>query len=328
MRRSLFWLLDDAPGSTEPRATLPATALAHARLADALGYHALWIAEHHFSPIGTVPNPAVLLAAIASRTARLRLGPAVAVLPLRSAVQIAEDYALVDVLSGGRLDLGVGTGSRPDEFEAHGIEFDDRRDLFDARLAEIRRRWRDAAGGGPDALNVAPQQTPMPPIYVATLSEAGAYAVGLAGDSILTLVSPATTDLGEVAARVAAHARGLEQGGHPPGSAEAAVAVFACVAESDDAARIAGAPALGAFLQLLLGAAPPDPEETYERMRERGTGLFGSVASVEAWIERYEALGAGQLALISRFGGMARHAAERTLRLLAKGSGGGVHPAV
>jgi alkanesulfonate monooxygenase SsuD/methylene tetrahydromethanopterin reductase-like flavin-dependent oxidoreductase (luciferase family) len=294
-------------------------ALQHARLADRLGFHALWIAEHHFFPIGTVPNPAVLLAAIAQCTESIRLGPAVSVLPLRSPIHVAEDYALVDLVSGGRLDLGVGTGAQAREFGGHGIDFDDRRRVFDARLAEIRRRWNAAAAGvrGPDALNIAPVQTPAPPIYVATMSEEGAHAVGLQGDSMLTLVSPATSNLSEVAARVDAHARGLSEGGHPAGCAEAAVAAFAIAAESEESARAVGVPAMGGFLQVMLGAAPHDSEEIYQQMRRRGTGLFGAVDAVGEQIERYAELGAGQLALISRFGGMPAEAAERTIRQLS-----------
>jgi alkanesulfonate monooxygenase SsuD/methylene tetrahydromethanopterin reductase-like flavin-dependent oxidoreductase (luciferase family) len=294
-------------------------ALEHARLADRLGFHALWIAERHFFPIGTVPNPAVLLAAIAQCTESIRLGPAVSVLPLRSPIHVAEDYALVDLLSGGRLDLGVGTGAQSREFDGHGIDFDDRRRVFDARLAEIRRRWKAAAAGerGPDALNVAPVQTPTPPIYVATMTEEGAHAVGLQGDSMLTLVSPATSNLSEIAARVDAHARGLADGGHPASCAEAAVAAFAVAAESEESARAVGVPAMGGLLQAMQGAAPHDSEGIYQQMRQRGTGLFGSFDAVGKQIERYVELGAGQLALISRFGSMPAEAAERTLRALS-----------
>lgn len=319
MRRSVFTLLDHHPQTGETLASVHATALEQARLADRLGFHSLWVAEHHLYTLGTAPNPAVLLAAIAQCTTRIRLGPAVAVLPLHDPVLLAEDYALLDMLSGGRLNMGVGTGSRPMEFTGLGVCFEDRRALFDARLAELRERWTAAAAGrrGPDSLNVAPVQSPLPPIYVATMHEEGAHAIGLAGDSMLTLVSPATADLDEVAGRLAAHARGLEERGHGGGGAEAVTAVFAHAARSEGEARDTGAPALGLLLGALAGAEPPDPTAIYDAMRERGTGLFGSHERVAELMQRYEALGASHLALVTRFGAMEPAAAERSLRSLA-----------
>lgn len=319
MRRSVFWLLDHYPETGESLASVHATALAHARLADRLGFTGLWLAEHHFQPLGTAPNPAVLLAAIASCTENLRLGPAVSVLPLRDPILVAEDYALVDVLSGGRLDMGVGTGSQPLEFEGMARDFEQRQATFDEHLAVLRERWQLAASGerGPTSLNVAPVQAPAPPIFVAAMHEKSAHAVGRAGHALLTLVSPMTQELGEVASRLEAHARGLAEGGHPDGSAEPVVVAFAHVARSDGAAREVVAPALGRFIQAMVGVAPEDPTDLYQRMRERDTGLFGSAGHVAKQIERWVQIGVGHIAFVSRFGGMDAAVAEQSLRELA-----------
>ena len=318
MDRSLFWLLGHDPASDPPHASTLGTAIEHARLADELGYRGLWLAEHHFQTLGTTPNPAVTLAAIAARTRALRLGPAVAVLPLRDPIQVAEDYALVDLLSGGRLDLGVGTGSQPLEFEGLGVDFDRRRELFEQRLPEVRARWAAAASGerGPRALNVAPVQSP-PPVFVATMSEESALRIGRAGDSMLTLVSPATSDPGEVAARVAAHARGLDDGGHPPGSTDAVVVLLAHVAETESEARAVGAPALGRLIGEMAGVELEHPGELYDGMRERGTGVFGAIDDVDGQLARWSELGADHVAFLTGFGGMDAAAAEGSLRGLA-----------
>lgn len=319
MRRSVFWLLDHYPETGESLQSLQATALAHARLADRLGFTGLWLAEHHFQKLGTAPNPAVVLAAIAQCTERLRLGPAVSVLPLRDPIVVAEDYALLDLLSGGRLDMGVGTGSRPLEFEGMGCDFEQRQQAFDAHLAALRELWGATTPGerGQTALNVEPLQAPAPPIYVAAMHAESAYAVGLAGHGLLTLVSPATEDLGEVAARLEAHARGLAEGGRPDGHAEPIVVAFAHIASSEREAREVAAPALGRFIQAMVGVAPPDPADFYDRMRERDTGLFGSAEHVAKQIEHWTQLGVGHIAFISRFGGMDAAAAEQSLRELA-----------
>lgn len=320
MRRSIFWLLDHYPETGESVASLHATALAHARLADQLGFDTLWLAEHHLSSLGTAPNPAVVLAAIAQATSRIRVGPAVAVLPLRNPIQVAEDYALVDSLSGGRLRMGVGTGSRPLEFAGMGVDFDNRREAFDAALAELCERWRAAAAGerGASSLNVPPVQTPQPRIYVATRTDEGAYAAGLAGHCLLTLVAPLVVqDLGAIQARLAAHARGLADGGHANSGAEMVVVVFAHVAPSAVEAHALAIPALGRLLQTLTGAAPTQVEESYHQMRERGLGRFGTRAQVNEQIQRYAAIGVEHLALVTRFGGLDAAAAEFSLRALA-----------
>jgi alkanesulfonate monooxygenase SsuD/methylene tetrahydromethanopterin reductase-like flavin-dependent oxidoreductase (luciferase family) len=134
---------------------------------------------------------------------------------------------------------------------------------------------------------------------------------------MLTLVSPMTVDLGEIASRLKAHARGLAEAGHPEGSAESIVVAFAHVAPSEDEAREIAAPALGRFIEAMVGVAPADPEDLYQRMRDRDSGLFGTVEHVAKQIERYAQIGAGHMAFVTRFGGMDAAAAERTLCALA-----------
>lgn len=319
MRRSLFWLLDHYPETGESLASLQATALEQACVADQLGFTSLWLAEHHFHTLGTVANPAVLLAAMAQRTSRLRLGPAVSVLPLRNPIHVAEDYALVDLVSGGRLNMGVGSGSRPLEFAGFGIDFESRRELFDQNLMALREHWRTARPGEhrPSSLHVPSLQSPAPPIYVSTMHEQGAHAIGLHGDSMLTLVSPAAPDLAEVAARVEEHARGLEDGGHADGAAEAVVMVLAHVAESEERAKEIAAPAIARFVGSILGAKLPDPEKLYDRMLERDTALVGSAEHVAGQIQRYADLGIRHIAFMSQFGGIPAEAAAESLRRLA-----------
>jgi len=319
MRRSVFWLLDEYPALGESVASVHSTALEHARLADELGFTALWIAEHHFQRLGTAPNPAVVLSAIAQHTEQIRLGSAVSVLPLRNPIQVAEDYALVDVLSNGRLNMGVGTGSQPMESAAFGADFEGRQKVSTENLSTLKRRWEAAISGsrGAHSLNVAPVQSPAPPFYVASTREEGAYEIGLQGHSLLTLVSPAVETLSEVEARVRAHGRGLDAGGHAEAKGEAVVVVFAHVAESLEAARSVAGPSLGRFLEALAGAAPPDPATIFDTMVERGTAVFGPASKIEDQLARFAEIGVEHIAFISRFGGTDAAASEQNLRSLA-----------
>ena len=100
-------------------------------LAEDLGWECFMFNEHHFLGYGgLVANPAVLLAAAAARTSRIRLGPCIAILPLRHPLQSAEDYAMVDSVSDGRLEFGIGSGNTLLDYQ-----------VFDIQREEGKRGW-------------------------------------------------------------------------------------------------------------------------------------------------------------------------------------------
>jgi alkanesulfonate monooxygenase SsuD/methylene tetrahydromethanopterin reductase-like flavin-dependent oxidoreductase (luciferase family) len=106
--------------------------------AEELGFDSVWVAQHHFGPVvGRLPSPLPFLAAVAARTRRIRLGTAVVILPIEHPVRLAEDAAVVDLLSGGRLELGLGSGTDPAVFEAWGHDPDLRRTLMRDGLATL-----------------------------------------------------------------------------------------------------------------------------------------------------------------------------------------------
>ena len=307
MKRSLFLLLDRHESPTRSIAS----AMAHAEFADTLGFHTFWIAEHHFRRLG-VANPSVLLAAIAARTKRIRIGPAVAVLPYRDPVLIAEDYALVDQLSDGRLDMGVGNGSEAVEFEALGVDFDSRREKFCESLQTLRQLWRSAEEGR----RVATVQQPHPPIFIATGDEQRGFEAGRAGDSILVLLAPGTAEVTHVARVVRSHREGLEAGGFGPRDAVAVVALLAHVAPTAEEARRHALPALSRLLWVLSGRKP-DTARVYDTMQANATAVFGASHDADDAIERLKDNGIAHVALITRFGNMSQAVAARSLRMLA-----------
>src|SRR3989449_6833486 len=120
-----------------------ADALEEARLADELGFEAIWLAEHHFSSYGICPSLAVLAAAIARETRRARIGTSVVVAPFAHPLRIAEEWAMVDILSGGRLEFGLGRGYQPNEFRGFGVSMERTRERSDECLEIIRRAWTE-----------------------------------------------------------------------------------------------------------------------------------------------------------------------------------------
>lgn len=157
-----------------PIAELYAEQLEQIAYAEQLGFDSVWITEHHFIDDGYTPSVLPIAAAIAARTSRIRIGTWVLLLPLHNAIRVAEDAATVDIISNGRLDLGMGLGYRIEEFEAFGVDRRHRGRLMDEGVELIRRAWTeervtfDGRFYNVRDLNVTPKpvQQPHPPIWL------------------------------------------------------------------------------------------------------------------------------------------------------------------
>jgi len=129
--------------------------------ADRLGCAKVWLTEHHFFDDGYLPQVWTMAAAIAARTRSIRIGSAVALLPLHSAIEQAEQIALVDVVSGGRVEPGFGVGYRKPEYRAFGADFKRRYGEFRARILAMRALWGETSGAE-RTVTPPPVQRPMP----------------------------------------------------------------------------------------------------------------------------------------------------------------------
>lgn len=152
--------------------------LQQAVAAEDLGFHTVWLAEHHFSNYGAVPSPLHFAVKIAERTRQVRIGTAVLVLPFYNALRMAEDIALVDILTGGRLVVGVGRGYQRYEFDRFRLSIDDSRSIFNENMEVLRRAFKQPTFSfqgqhyniPETSLQVRPLQQPHPPIWVAAAS--------------------------------------------------------------------------------------------------------------------------------------------------------------
>src|SRR5947207_98397 len=140
-------LVDDRPfrlgfmshvsGHADPATVLEQTTRPFV-IAEALGFDSVWVAQQHVgAECGHLPSPFVFLASVAARTSRVRLGTAVITLPLEDPVRTAEDAAVADLLSGGRIELGVGTCPHQPSFAAMGRDFESRRAVQRTRLPTL-----------------------------------------------------------------------------------------------------------------------------------------------------------------------------------------------
>jgi alkanesulfonate monooxygenase SsuD/methylene tetrahydromethanopterin reductase-like flavin-dependent oxidoreductase (luciferase family) len=112
-------------------------------IAEELGFEHIWFYEHHLSPSGPSPSPNLLIAAAARSTSRIRLGTMVNILPYRNPLLVAEEAAMLDVLTNGRLDMGIGRGLKPIEFDAFCVSQAESREMFLESLAIVKRVWAD-----------------------------------------------------------------------------------------------------------------------------------------------------------------------------------------
>ena len=188
MKFGLHYLLSCADGQSP--AERYRDTLEQATRAESLGFESVWPVEHHLNrAVSIMPCPTLLLAAIAARTRTIRLGTAIVQLPLAHPLRIAEELATLDVLSGGRVEFGVGRGGNPSHFAGFGVPMSESRDRMVEALAYIRHAWtaerfsfRGRFFEADDlALSPRPVQDPHPPIRVAVNSAETATWAGREG---------------------------------------------------------------------------------------------------------------------------------------------------
>ena len=187
--------------------------------AERLGAASVWFSEHHLFTDGYLPQPLTFAAAAAARTSRVRIGTAVLVAALRPAALIAEEAAVIDQLSGGRLELGIGAGYSVPEYELYNADITKRYGLTDTAVAEIRRLLDEGIVTPPAA------QYPFP-IWLGYQGPQGAKRAGRLGVGLLSLDR----------ALLDPYREGLVEGGHDPAIARTGGMLDIIVADDPEAA--------------------------------------------------------------------------------------------
>jgi alkanesulfonate monooxygenase SsuD/methylene tetrahydromethanopterin reductase-like flavin-dependent oxidoreductase (luciferase family) len=181
--------IDNRRGANE----LVADILDEAVYAEEVGLHSAWIGEHHFSTLGVLSCPDLVLAQVAARTKRLRLAPAVTVLPLHHPIRVAEQWATLDLLSGGRVDFAAGRGYDRREYQPFAVSFEDNQSIFEEGLTLVRRLWSSEARLSHhgkhyrfDDVAITPQPVQRPiPAYVASFSQPSVELAGRLGCGLI-----------------------------------------------------------------------------------------------------------------------------------------------
>lgn len=279
----------------EPSRDVYADLFEQISLAESLGIQAVWFAEHHFTMHnGHVPQPLLLALATAGRFRRIHVGTAVVCLPLHQPLEVAEQAAMVDVLSGGRLMVGVGSGSSPMEFERLGVPMGERHERFQEGIDILLRAWtgEEFAHEGPfytippTTVMPKPLQAPRDLLWVAASGERSAALAGSVGCGLmLPRGRPAATYL----AAMEAHRQALVEHGFDPPGAPRAIARCVYVGETDGAARAETEAAVVSFYKrfTLHGRPPEGPIPAYGELLSELSMTIGGPESVREQLQRF-----------------------------------------
>lgn len=296
--------------------------------AEAAGFESVWLGEHHNNRT-LYPTPLVGLAAIAGRTRRVRLGTAVLLIPLHHPLVVAEEAAMVDMISGGRLILGVGVGYAPEEFAAFGVPLRERGSRMDEAVPLIERLWCEDkvthAGRHYRVTNATvsprPVQRPRPPIWFGGWVEPAIRRAGRLGDAWL---GGPSARLDEVAACVRLYRQARSEAGPDREVGEAALIRYVFVAESMERARaIAGEAFIRCFEDTYFRwphpiVKRPAGSMTVERLAEDRI-ILGDPAGCIQQIRRFQQeLALDHLICRVSAPGIPRDAAARSLELLTR----------
>lgn len=328
MRLSAFSVLDAFPADGVSQRDRYQEALAEADACEASGLRAFWVAEHHFHAGGLCPSPPVLLSAIGQRTQRIRIGVMVSVLPFHDPVQLAEEYALLDHLVQGRLDLGVGSGYIPVEFAGFGVDPATKRERFDRAFETLLSAFRgdavrvDREAGESVRINVRPVQLPSPPMWIAVQRREAIPFVARRGVSLALIPYATLSGMEELASEIS------EYRGHlaPGAQTSVSVGIHLYVGKNVGEARRA----LQRYLDSRLATQSSFYQETVRREPERasaasiekaGFALLGSAGDVEAGLGRLRAAGVDEVLGIFDFGGLPIEEVRASIKSL-----GEIHP--
>jgi len=251
-----------------PLETIYGRAIERFEIMDRGGYDAVWLAEHHFSGFSVCPSVHMMATMAAAKTRRLRIGTAVSLAPFYHPLRLAEEIALLDVLSGGRVNWGAGRGFSRREFEAFEVPMGESADRFHEGVEAVLAAWTNerASFAGRfhrfDDVELLPKplQQPHPPVWMAATSEGAIDWAAGRGFSIL--MDPHCTHA-ELAAKRARYGEQMAAAGHEAASREIPMARLMAIADTaeraEEVARRGAAWTVGSY----IGDRGGDPVERY-----------------------------------------------------------------
>ena len=270
MKLGYFTLTDNPPGYGDERQDpneLIRNTLEQCVYAEELGFHSVWVPEHHFGMFGVLPSPSAFLCHVAARTERVKLAPGTVVLPLNHPVRVAEEFALLDVLSNGRAVLSAGRGYDAREYEAFGADFTTSQEHFFEGMDIIKKAWTQESFSHegkhyqvPEvSITPRPVQQPFPPTYVACFSQPTLMYAARNGFDCIFAPFAATMMYGSVQAAVAEFKNEAAKAGYPNSQA---MCSYFCNVTYDEVETLRTKERLLKYFHGIMPALPQIREET------------------------------------------------------------------
>lgn len=294
-------------------------------LVEQLGFQGFYVTEHHLSSYGLVANPAIMLAMIAARTRVLKLGPAIANLHVRTPLSVAEDYALLDQLSSGRVMLGIGPGFLPEEMDRYKVDARTRTDVFWQRARQTRELLANKPVVEDDThlalkgaeLGLPTERLVGPRISVATFNAESAFRAGAEGFGLMLMPHACCRDWAELEHMVQAFTEGFKQR----------------LQERDSALTYDVRPSIALFMPIHLGSSEDAAEQAFDlHMATRNYPLLrtlselagldfaitANTASPVELLARLANLGVSEFVGLHAFGGLDKLACAESLQVFAE----------
>ncbi len=298
---------------------------AEALYAEDLGMHSAWIGEHHFNSLGVLSCPDLVLAYIAARTKRIRLAPAVTVLPLHHPIRVAEQWATLDLLSNGRVDFAVGRGYDRREYAPFHVSFDDNQGIFEEGLELVQKLWsaegRISHHGQHysfDDVRITPKPVQNPvPIYIGSFSKPSIELAARLGCNLIVAPFAAAISYGGLRQVADLYHETCAKHGRKPGRLMCSYFThFADNKQQEDAQR---ARQIRYYKECVIGALPGDPKtvppsyryfvDMVDRLHKvrpedltENSVLLGSSAQITDTLKKVEAAGFSEVILYVNVG--------------------------
>ena len=331
MRFSFFSLLDVYATGTRTSAAIYQQTLEQIVLADRLGFDSYWIGEHHGyrkpEQLLACPNPAILLATAAKLTQRIGLNTAVANLSLRHPLQIAEDYALVDLLSQGRLGLGIGRGSFIHEYAAFGQDATESFDRFAESWEIIQQLWRGESVTCQGRyfqlekarLNITPVQQPIPRHWFSAIKGESFAMRGRSAQPVISLPHISAKSFADVGRLVEDHRSHYLATGGKSEHYELPLILYTFVAPTRAEALHSGVEALSRYMEQQHSGSHEHIMQIIHHLKEQKLLWFGTPGDLIDVIEQFQAdVSNHHFVFWSDFGGLKPELVLRSMQLIAQ----------
>ncbi|WP_328336107.1 MupA/Atu3671 family FMN-dependent luciferase-like monooxygenase [Streptomyces violaceus] len=325
---SVYFFGDYPQDTSAPRQGQYELLMDVARFADRHGFHSLWMPERHFHSFGGLfPNPAVLAAALSRETERIRLNAGSVVLPLHDPIRVAEEWSMVDNLSGGRVGIGVASGWSANDFVFFPDRFGRHKELMYEQLEEVRKFWRGdavrrAGGDGEAEVRLFPRPVQdAPTMYTAVVGNPASYELAARHDlGIVTNLMTQTVE--QLRDNIALYRRTRASHGLGPDAGRVAVLLHTYLAEDHDTARTEAYEPLSRYMRASLSVfsgvtnslghsidladlSEDDLDAVFRRAYGRycdQRALIGTVDSVRPVVDAVTAAGADEIVALVDFG--------------------------